>query len=268
MTEKKQSKNEGVDRFFEFWQQSQDHFFNAQKEAFEKFAKSFGDNNSNPFEMGMPEFAQSFQQMGESIASFWDPATMVKNAAKADTFFKGAEGFQRSMDPEQWNNTVPEQLTVILQSIADGPRFADLATPHIDMAQAWQEGIRYQQATSEFSKIMQETWGRAYERYSKDFTLEDLQSGDVDEALKSWLKIANEELLDTQHTQHFMDAQKKLIKAGTAIKARQRDMAESWCESYQMPSRTEVDDMAKIIHELRKEVRKLKRDVATLQENA
>ena len=54
-------------------------------------------------------------------------------------------------------------------------------------------------------------------------------------------------------------------RAGVEIKARQRETAENWCDTWQMPTRTEVDDMAKIVHELRREVRKLKREVATLK---
>ena len=72
-------------------------------------------------------------------------------------------------------------------------------------------------------------------------------------------------MLETQRSPEFMDAQRRMMRAGVEIKARQRETAENWCDTWQMPTRTEVDDMAKIVHELRREVRKLKREVATLK---
>ena len=112
---------------------------------------------------------------------------------------------------------------------------------------------------------MEEAWGRVFKRYSEDYKLEGLQSGEVKEALDAWLKVANAELLETQRSPEFMDAQRRLMRAGVEIKARQRETSETWCDNWQMPTRTEVDDMAKIVHELRREVRKLKWEVAALK---
>ena len=42
-----------------------------------------------------------------------------------------------------------------------------------------------------------------------------------------------------------------------------REVAEEFCEIYQIPGRTEVDELARAIHELRREVRALKRQAAS-----
>jgi polyhydroxyalkanoate synthesis regulator phasin len=131
--------------------------------------------------------------------------------------------------------------------------------PQGDMATAWQETVDFQEATAEFARIMHEAWMRSYAEYSKAFSLDDLQSGKVTEALDAWLKIANKELLNTQGSQDFMNAQKKLMGTATRLKKRQAEAAQKWAESYQMPTRAEVDDLTKIVTELRREVRELKR---------
>ena len=250
---------------FDMWQQGQEAYFKAQKEAFDEFNRTY----SNPtmpagFQMG-PDAAKNWEGFVNSWAPAWNPSAMMANNSMSNLFSQGKDALHGVLDPANWLNHAPEQLRNILNSIAQGPQFADLATPHIDAAEAWRESLDYQKAAMDFSKVMQDAWGRAFKRYSAEYTLEDLQSGEVNEALDAWLKAANAELLETQRTPEFMDAQRRLMRAGVEIKARQRETAEAWCDNWQMPTRTEVDDMAKIVHELRREVRKLKREVSALK---
>jgi hypothetical protein len=42
-----------------------------------------------------------------------------------------------------------------------------------------------------------------------------------------------------------------------------REVAEEFCEIYQIPGRTEVDELARTVHELRREIRALKRQAAS-----
>ena len=114
------------------------------------------------------------------------------------------------------------------------------------------------------ASVVKSAWARAYETFTKDHALEDLQRGDTDEALRTWLDLANKELLDTQRSEEFLDAQRQLTVATTKLRARQSAMAEKWSRVYQMPTRTEVDDLTKIVHELRREVRSLKRELSNL----
>lgn len=252
-------------QMFDIWQQGQEAYLKAQKEAADEFSRNFADaGSSNTFSVG-PDAMKNWQGFINSWAPAWNPSAMMANGSADHLFAQGKEALHGMLDPANWMNQAPEQLRNILSSIAQGPQFADLATPQVDAAEAWRESLDYQKAAMDFSKIMQDAWGRAFKRYSESFTLEDLQSGEVKEALDAWLKAANEELLETQRTPEFMDAQRRLMRAGVEIKARQRETAETWCDNWQMPTRTEVDDVAKIVHELRREVRKLKREVAALK---
>lgn len=262
--------DDGFDNMFDMWQQGQEAFLKAQKEAVDGFNNSlsgaFGKTGGIDMPiMGSDEAAKAWSGFINSWAPTWDPTSMMANMPGADIFTKGNTTLFGMLDPANWTHQAPDQLRRILQTVAQGPQFADLATPQVDAAEAWREGLDYQQAAADFTRVLHGAWTRAFEKYSAEFSLEDLQSGDVKEALDAWLKAANAELLDTQSTPEFMDAQKRLLRAGIEIKARQREMAEAWSEAYQMPTRTEVDDMAKIIHELRREVRKLKREIGSLK---
>lgn len=249
---------DGMDQVFKFWQDSQDAFFNAQQDLADGFAKSMSKNfTPKPTNM-MPSGFDAWQGFVKAWAPSWDPATAMATGS-ADMFNKSRDAMFSLFDPSTWMAQSPDQLKTILQGIANAPQFADLVMPQGDMATAWQETVEFQEATAGFAKIMHDAWQRSYMEYSKSFSLEDLKSGKVTAALDAWLNIANKELLDTQASKDFMDAQKALMGSATRLKKRQAEAAQKWAEAYQMPTRAEIDDLTKIVTDLRREVRELKR---------
>ncbi|MGI9352216.1 MAG: poly(R)-hydroxyalkanoic acid synthase subunit PhaE [Rhizobiaceae bacterium] len=259
------NKEQGLDAIMDIWQQGQDAFMKAQAEVAEQFKNSLtGAAASQSGHTTDPMAA--WQSFIKSWAPSWDMGVerATQNPFGAD-FKQGPDAFFSLLEPQKWTQFAPEQLRVMLDSIARGPQFADLMMPQQKAAEAWRESFDYQNAASDMSKVMQDAWTVAYKKYSEKFSLEDLKSGDVNEALDEWLKSANEALLEAQGSSTFLDAQKRMIRASTEIRARQRDMAEDWSEVWQIPTRTEVDDLTLIVHQLRRELRELKRELARLK---
>lgn len=247
------------------WQENQDAFFKAQSEVAENFQKSMA-QMSGTTSTDLPDMMAAWNSFIKSWAPEWDPEKfMSQNGMDASAWQQGNANFFAMMEPTKWTQFAPEELRNILNTIAQGPKFADLATPQHDAATAWRESLDYAQAAADLSKVMQEAWANAYQKYTEKHSLEDLQSGNVKGALNEWLAAANSELLETQKSPEFMDAQRRLLRSSIEIKARQKDMAEAWSEAYQIPTRTEVDDLTKTVHELRRELRQLKRELAALK---
>ncbi|EFL87763.1 poly(R)-hydroxyalkanoic acid synthase subunit PhaE [Ahrensia sp. R2A130] len=206
---------------------------------------------------GTDMFAQMFNPMAMTMPGF--AFGSMPNFAEGFQQFDASKAAPFAMDA--WANFAPEQLREILDSVAQGPRFADLAAPWMDAAQTSREWLDYQKAAGEFAAVLRAAWGRAYSTYAQDWSLDDLKTGDVNAALQAWLKIANAELLSTQRQSDYLDAQRNLLRAGLDVKARMNEAAEQWAEAWQMPTRSEVDDMAKQLHDVRGEVRDLKRQL-------
>ncbi len=255
--------DQGFEKMFDIWKEGQEAFFEAQKKAVSRMNEMFSASLNNPEQSSLRDWIGAF----DFDMSFTDWDGLIKAWAAPWGSKSDQEKPFTPFDPENWNlqnwqQYTPEQLRLILGNIAQGPRFADMATPHRDAAEAWREVLDYQKAAAEFSTVMQAAWGRAYQTFSKQYSLDYLKVNDGNENLEAWLKIANDELLETQGSQAFMDAQKQLLRAGLAVKARQQKAAEDWCNIYQLPTRTEVDDLAKTVQELKREVRKLKKEIA------
>lgn len=257
---------DGFDAISDLWQQSQDAFLRAQQEIGDHFQKSLQEM-AGTLEKEATDPLAAWQSLIKAWVPVWNPDGKSSDLNPFDMdFSKGQAGFFELLDPQKWTKYAPEQLRVMLEQIAKGPQFADLAMPQQQLAGAWRESVDYQEAASDMSRVMQNAWSKAYQDYSQSHSLEDLQSGQVNEALDSWLKSANSALLEAQGSSEFLDAQKRMIRASTEIRARQRDLAESWSEAWQIPTRSELDDLTLIVHQLRRELRETKRELSKLKE--
>jgi len=289
------SKNDAAEFDFnsmvDMWNQGQEAFFRTQSDMARGFAEAVTSESPEAaqeaamaaWQKMVPPFnAPGFNQGGYNPAAMFNPETMMNavnpmagmaNMASAmASFLPGGMGAAPNpmamftfMDPKTWAQTAPDQVRSFLQAISGGPRFADLATPQVEAAEVWREVLDYQTAAADFAGVLQSAWTTALESFSSEYSIEELKDGDVQKALDAWLKAANAALLETQHSTDFMDAQRRLLRAGLEIQGRQKDIAEKWSAAYQMPTRTEIDDLTRIVHELRRNLRATKRELADLK---
>lgn len=260
------NKDGGMDQMFDVWEKGQEAFFKAQAEAMGAFNKSMENMQGFTPTMKMGESFASWDGFIKAWVPDWDPNIFAQKTGDfMGGFSKTNNAFLALLEPANWTKYAPEQLRVILQSIAEGPKFADLATPQHEAAETWRETLDYTQAATDMGKVMQDAWVKTYGRFNKNYSIEDLKAPNPEEAMSAWLDAANHELLETQRLPEFMDAQRRMVRASTEIKARQKDLAEAWSEMYQMPTRTEIDDLTKTVHELRRELRKVKRELAAIK---
>ncbi len=266
MSDRDKTEDDTMRQMFDAWEKGQETFLKAQSAAMDTFAKSFENMPNFSENMQKDEAFPAWDSFIKAWVPDWDPNVFTsKSSDMAADFTKTNNAFLAMLEPANWSKFAPAQLRVILQSIADGPKFADLATPQHEAAGTWRETLDYSQAAADMGKVMQEAWVRTYGRFNENYSIEDLKSSEPSDALNAWLEAANHELLETQRSLEFMDAQKRMIRASTEIKARQKDLAEAWSEMYQMPTRTEVEDLTKTVHELRRELRKVKRELQSLK---
>ncbi|SAL85407.1 Poly(R)-hydroxyalkanoic acid synthase subunit (PHA_synth_III_E) [Caballeronia terrestris] len=78
-----------------------------------------------------------------------------------------------------------------------------------------------------------------------------------------WLKVANETLIEAHRSEEFVEAQTGMLRAASDYRLRERALAESWCEAYHIPTRTEVDEIQRTVTELRRQIRLLQRQNAS-----
>ena len=60
-------------------------------------------------------------------------------------------------------------------------------------------------------------------------------------------------------SEEFLEAQRRMLRSSSDQRLQERKISEAWCEAAQLPTRGEVDELQRLVIELRREVRTLRR---------
>ena len=252
---------------FDLWLNNQQQFLYAQSEWM-KPAKS----PENPFMNAdfLDHSMKSWQQCEEQYTHWMKAAEnwVSASAGQQKAGDKGGEQDYASqaltylLNPTTFMRSGFEMMDSVFRKLVNGPEFADIGMLEKKMMKSSQDWQAFRDASHRFQEVISAAWMRAYQHFSDEF-FDRMQDENVstEESLQRWLKIADEELVATLRSPEFLAAQKDLFATGTAYKLKYREFAEMWCEAHTIPTRSEVDDMHKLIYELRREVRALKRKI-------
>lgn len=168
------------------------------------------------------------------------------------------ETLRRMFDPSRFLFAGSDEVNMAIQRLVEGPEFADIGTLERQVLKATREWMALREASATYRAITAAAWGRAFQTFTREAAREPaLFRENVRTVIDRWLAIANEELIRTQRTEAFLEAQRALLAAGASYRQRERELVEVWCKSHSMPTRTEVDDLHRTVHELRGQVRTL-----------
>jgi class III poly(R)-hydroxyalkanoic acid synthase PhaE subunit len=147
-----------------------------------------------------------------------------------------------------------------LEKLTEGPTFAtlwDLDRKMLSVQKLWMERSR---DVESYWEVVQGAWARSLERFMKalnDSKGEPIESGRA--MLDLWLATANKALVEMHRSAEFLEAQRRMTRSSTEYRLAEREIAEIFCEMHHIPTRTEVDEMQRVMTELRREVREMKR---------
>jgi hypothetical protein len=249
---------------FDMWISAQRQFLEAQEPLIGKM---------RGLEMGGVEMSDAMRQAevswkaAERQAQEW-----IKSASRwASGEEKSEEGIadetlKRMFDPTRFLYAGSDEVNQAIQRLVEGPEFADIGTLERQILKATKEWLNLREASAEYRSITAAAWSRAFETFSKEVATDpDAMSNGPRAMIDRWLNIANDELIRTQRTDDFLAAQRRLLRAGVDYRLKERELVEVWSETHSIPTRTEIDDLHRIVHDLRSQVRKLKQRVTELE---
>ena len=260
------------------WSKGGAALWSAQQSMFLDMAEQAGratgvDGAAGAAPMQLPDMA-GLEKAGQDFARLWSSALEVSKAATRHLQSGSApspvvtEMVGKMFDPRLWfasNDNMDEALN----RMAEGPRLADLWITERKIAAVFSAWVRLRERNLEHNRIMLEAWTRAAEVFTKTMK----EKSDKDEAFESWrdmmtawVEIANKTLLETQRTEPYLVSQRELLKASTALRLAQQEVAEFYSEMFGYPTRAELDDVHKTVTELRRELRALKRQAGGIKQ--
>ena len=250
--------------FFDAWISASEQVIKTQANWF----SSFTDTDSTD----TPE-AASVSEVMERAKQNWDQCEAQFNswASASEQWFSESsdestelnnesfERFKRMLNPETFLRSGVDEINQVFKRLVEGPDFADFGVLEKKFMRTSQDWMNLRNASAEYQTVITKAWTQAFDAYVKEFSTQSKEEPvDTHAMMQRWLKIANNSLIQVQRSDEFLAAQRKLFKTNTRYKLKQREIIEAWCENFTMPTRSEVDDLHRMVYELRREVRQLK----------
>lgn len=258
----------------DFWTAQGQALVKAQEQAGQALAQGMKAVTSGQFPM-IPNIptdlsggAADLANAGKSMMELWSAATAA--CSKLATSIPGTAGvdsvveatFRKIVDPRSWMAGTGE-LDDVLGRMAEGPRFADLWEAERRYAGVLHAWMNLRRRHLEHNAVVLQAWLQAARRFSEQIAE---RSGahangiDAKAALALWTESANQELLETQRSEPFLQTQAAMIRATTALRMAQQELVEHFGKQYGFPTRTELDDVHRTVTELRRELRAMRRE--------
>lgn len=267
MTERKSTSDTGSNTFFDAWLSNSEQMLRAQVNWFASVANTAEPADvSEVVDLAKQNWDQCEAQFNTWVTASdqWLPESMKPSQHQAtDSADESAQAFEKlklMLNPATFLSSGIDELNQVFQRLADGPDFADIGVLEKKFMRSGQDWSNLCNANAEYQTVIATAWGHAFDRFLNEQTdASQAESIDFDGMMQRWLKVANESLIKAQRSDEFLAAQRKLFKTNTQYKLKQREIIEAWCEAYTMPTRSEVDDLHRMVYELRRELRQLKK---------
>ena len=130
--------------------------------------------------------------------------------------------------------------------------------------QAW---VELRRVSFEYQMLLGEAYSRASAEFAASMatrTEAGLPAPGMQELLGVWGKAVDKVMTEVFATEPFARTQGRLLSAAMAYRQAERGVAELFLDGAHVPTRTEMDNANRTIHELRREVRQLKKTVEAM----
>jgi polyhydroxyalkanoate synthase subunit PhaE len=177
----------------------------------------------------------------------------------------GHETLGKMLDPISMSLMGGNQVGEAIKRLTEGPRLADAGSVERDMAQLMHLYVGVQTATREYESVVAGAWMEISQRFTYELAerfAADRKVMPAKDAHKLWLSIANETLTTTHRTTAYLEAQRKLLRAGMDFLLEERKVVEQLVAPAGLPTRTEIDELHHTVHTLKRQVRALEKAAA------
>ncbi len=164
-----------------------------------------------------------------------------------------------------------EGLFPMLTGVSDLPRATVVRQKMGKMLEAVDALGDLRKAQAEFHKKMGEAMATAVER-TMDHLSKVAEKGEpitsVRDLIRTWFTVADKTLNEAFASEEFSASQDEMIKALLTYKIKQRAALEIIYEAMEIPTRTNLDEAYRDIQNLKREVRRLRRELGATSQGA
>jgi hypothetical protein len=146
--------------------------------------------------------------------------------------------------------------------VLEGPRYATLWDLDRKLLELQKLTLERDKQVAAYQAVLQKAWNLVFERFTQALRSEGGEARTWRAMTDKWLAVANDTLIEVHRSDEFVEAQRRMLRAASDRHLQERRIAEAWCEASHVPTRSEVDELQRLVVQLRREVRLLRRAAA------
>jgi hypothetical protein len=197
-------------------------------------------------------------QLGALAAASVEMVAAWSKAWQAVVEQRGEPALRAMLDPTAWATDGEHDPEAVLERWLGVPRFADLLVD----PEALKRGlpaVELAQVAGAYAQAALRVWSEVCQRFHKQLAAPETRPEGPGEALDLWNAAVDETLMRFHRSEAFADLQRRFLRAAMRYRQAQRRIAERAAELFDLPTRSEVDALARRVHALERENRALKR---------
>jgi len=232
----------------------------AQQAMLKNFFPWIAQGAAAVHEATAPPLQEQFNELRDTWqASVERWSVFAKEAAQGE--LPSADKLREMFTPASWTGPGSGVLDAALQRVLEGPRYATLWDHDRQLLELQRLTLERDKAVVAYQAVVQKAWNLAFERFAKALAAQPQEAGRFGwrSLTDQWLAVANDTLVEVHRTDEFVEAQRRMLRAAADRHLQERKIAEAWCEAAHVPTRSEVDELQRVVVELRRELRLLRR---------
>jgi len=144
------------------------------------------------------------------------------------------------------------------------PQFADLPNLESNLIPSIEPALELTAVAQQYLLVATPVWVAACKRFEAEVASRQQGAETIegaDEALELWNNILDKTLMEFNRSSGFSDLQKRYLHGGVKQKKQIKDYFERLAKAVDNPTRSEMDDIYRRLHELHREVVYLRRKI-------
>jgi len=209
----------------------------------------------------------SIDPFGE-IAETWKGAAApwrawfgaAESATRSGATKLAAAAAQASMRPDKMLESM-SSLSGGLREMAGLPQFADLPDLRDKGVPTFEPAMELIAIAQQYVRVGTPIWVEACKRFEKEVAQQKEKGQSADsagDALELWNTVLDHTLMEFNRSSEFADLQQRYLRAATRQRLETRRYFEMLAKMADSPTRTEMDDVYRRLHELRRDVAALR----------
>jgi class III poly(R)-hydroxyalkanoic acid synthase PhaE subunit len=122
--------------------------------------------------------------------------------------------------------------------------------------------VEFRQASTDYHILLAKTWIQAFEQVMTElvaFSENGKQIDSIRELMNLWMDTVDHTFSKLYKAEEYLEVQQKLVSAGMRYRLKEQEITEIILKTFNLPTRSELDDAYRSLYELRKEVKVLKK---------